>query len=232
MAWDGKFTGSMKKRADKPNHRAQVKTEYYGQFKSSDATKNDHTLKLAYHHITDWAKLRDVWNKLIDDRHFSTICIWLYAAGFDTRNYYYETEAPQTPFGITRAIMDGSDVQKVADADEIHARITWSTWNLVEGPEGAIRTGDEGNFHDIFSNCAGLNDDERADLQAADRVYTAMAALNLSGTIQKERASALSKALLGVNRNAQVIKFREDMWTHQNHGPTRCTSKCWTKSER
>ena len=229
MGWEGKFTGSYHKRAAKPKS-TDLPASYYGQFEASNVRRNEHSLDLAYHHITDWAKLRDVWNKLIDDKHFGTICCWLYASGFDTSNYYYETEAPQTPAGITQAIMKGEDVGEIADPDEIHARITWSTWNLVEGPEGAIRTDDKGNFHDQFSNVRrGLSALEKTNLQAADRVYVAMDALNLKGTIDPGRAQALAKALLGVNRSSHVIKFKEEMWTHKEHGNTKCTKKCWTK---
>lgn len=233
MPWDGKFTGTMEDRADKPYYRTRIKPEYYSQFEASSVRRGGHALDMAYHHITDWQMLRGVWNKLIDDKHFGTICCWLYAAGFDTDNNYYVTDQPQTPAGITRAIMNGEDVGKVGDPDQIHERITWSPWNLVEGPLPNIRSDDEGNFHDVFSNTPGISDGERADLKAADQVYVIMAALNLAAPIPKDRALALSKAFLGVNRKAQVIHYRPEMWDHHvNHGDTKCSSKCWRKATR
>lgn len=222
MSWDGKFTGSYNKRADRPNWR--WKGEYYGQFKTSDAE-----IPLAFHHICDWALLRDTWNRLIDDRHFGTICIWLYTSGFDVNNIYYETDEAQTPALITRTIMEGEDVQKVADPDEVHARITWSTWNLVEGPKEDTRADDLGNFHDRFSNVRkGISELERADLTAPDRIYTIMSGLNLKQAIPKKKALELSKALLSVNRGAKVIKFRPDMWINDKSG----RKKCWRKDLR
>jgi hypothetical protein len=234
MAWNGKFEGNLKDRADKPNHKGDIRREYCSQFKTTQLRIENKDVQMAYHHISDWAMLRDVWNRLIDDKHFGTICSWLYAVGFDTTNVFIDTrndipvkDGKQTPAAITMAIMKGEEVEKVADVGEIHERVTWSTWNLVEGPEGAIRTDDRGNFHDIFSTVKkGITDKEKADLQAADRVYGALSALNTSGPIDKDRALALGKALLAVNRNAQVIKYREDMWVcNKSLG-----KKCWTKN--
>lgn len=221
MSWDGKFEGSFAKRASRPNPASKINEAYCGQFKTSEAE-----IPLAFHHITDWALLRDVWNRMVTDGHFSTICLWLYAVGFDMKNIYYETDAPQSPALITRAIQRGEDVQEVADPDEIHERVTWSTWNLVEGPKEDTRTDDRGNFHDIFSTVRkGLSDLEKADLRCTDNVYTIMKSLNLSAAVQADRARALSNALLAVNRNATVIKFNPEMWVKSGSA-----KKCWRKN--
>jgi hypothetical protein len=234
MVWNGKFEDKMKDRAKKPNHKNDVRAEYYSQFKGSDVPHPDNektgkkiSLPLAYHHITDWALLREIWNQLIDDKHFATICTWLYAVGFDIHNVTYLTGKAQTAAGITGAIMKGEDVADIAEIDEIHERITWSTWNLVEGPEGAIRTDDKGNFHDIFSDVKdGLSPDERGDLKKADAIYTIMSGLKGKKAIPKEQATALSSAFLALNRKAAVIKFRPVMWIHA-HGKG---GRDWTKN--
>lgn len=221
MPWSGLFTGTMEKRAAKPNPKNPG--DYYAQFKSSDVQ-----IPLALHHITDWEKLRGVWNRMVTDKHWATICAWLYAVGFDIHNIFYETKEAQTPALITRTLMAGSPIDdSVADADEIHQRITWSTWNLVEGPKEDTRTDDRGNFHDIFSTVKdGLTETERANLTLADNVYTVMSALDLSNEVPRERALALCKALLGVNRSARVIDYRPDMWTNDGSG----RKKCWRKN--
>lgn len=227
MSWDGKMTGSYADRASKPNHRNVARSEYYSQFLGTSLLVGPEgkktSMPMAYHHITDWAMLRLVWNKLVDDKQFAPICAWLYAVGFDVNyrfyrgrdeNIVYDTDrAPQTPAGITMAIRDGRDVEDVAEASEVHERITWSTWNLVEGPKENTRSDDLGNFHDKFSDVrTGLDDLERADLRAADRVYTAMANVSTAKTVTDEKARELCAALLGVNRRAQVIKYRPEMW--------------------
>jgi hypothetical protein len=211
----------MKDRAKKPNHRDGG--EYSPQFKATDGIKFD----LALHHITDWELLRGVWNRMVEDKHWGTICAWLYAVGFDVNNIYYETNKAQTPALIATTLMLGGVIdESVADVDEIHQRVTWSTWNLVEGPKESLRTDDRGNFHDVFSTVkAGVTELERGDLKLTDNVYTAMSALNLSAEVPKDRAMALSKALLGVNRTAKIIKYRPDMWIDQKTGV-----KCWMKN--
>ncbi|MGD1927108.1 MAG: hypothetical protein ACFB03_23420 [Paracoccaceae bacterium] len=220
MPWDGTFTGNSSKRADRPNWRSS--SDYNIQFKPSDSD-----VKLAFHHICDWALLRDTWNRLVDDKHYATICCWLYAVGFDVKNTYHETGEPQTPVAIATQIMKGEDVYDVADADEVHTRITWSTWNLVEGPKEDTRSDDRGNFHDRFSNVrGGISESERADLTGPDRLYSIMSGLNLSQPIPLLKAIDLSKALMSVNRKAKVIKFREQMWTKASGG----MKKCWRKN--
>lgn len=101
--------------------------------------------------------------------------LWRHLRDISNRNTpggtYYVTDEAQTPAGITKAIMKGENVVEVSDPDQILERITWSPWNLVEGPEGTIRTDDKGNFHDQFSTVrGGLTHAQRADLQAADRL--------------------------------------------------------------
>ena len=158
MGWKGKFVGSMSDRADKPYHKSKVNRDYCQQFSPSGEK-----IPMAVHHITDWARLRDTWNRMVTDGHWGTISCWLYAVGFDVNNIYYETDAPQSPALIARTLQSGEEIdEKVADADEIHERVTWSTWNLVEGPKENTRTDDLGNFHDRFSNVRGLESEERA----------------------------------------------------------------------
>lgn len=221
MSWSGKFEGSSEKRAAKPNHKDGG--TYCPQFKASDAK-----FELALHHITDWALLRGVWNRMVDDKHWATICAWLYSVGFDVSNIYYETGAAQTPALITRTLMLGGVIdESVADSDEIHQRITWSTWNLVEGPKESARTDDRGNFHDVFSTVkAGISDLERADLRLADNVYTIMSGLNLKQPVLPDRAQSLTRALLAVHRNAPIIKLRPEMWVNDGSGKV----KCWRKN--
>jgi hypothetical protein len=209
MVWSGKFTGSMAKRADQPNPNGRVAGPYDKQFGASPNV----AIPLAVHHITDYAKLRDVWNRMVDDKHYATLCAWLYAVGFDVNNVFYETNQAQSPALIIGTMIKGGDIGAVADVDEIHQRVTWSTWNLVEGPKEDTRTDDWGNFHDTFANVVGLTDIERADMVCADAVFTAMAAMNLKAPVAKPAAQQLTKVLLGVNRNAQVIKYRPAMWS-------------------
>jgi hypothetical protein len=226
MSWAGLFQGSSKDRAKKPNPRNGG--EYDLQFKATTEVSGKKVdFDLALHHITDWDLLRGVWNRMVTDKHWGTICSWLYAVGFDVNNIYYETKKPQTPALIATTLMLGGVIDdSVADGDEIHQRITWSTWNLVEGPKESLRTDDRGNFHDVFSTVkAGITPEERANLKAADNVYTAMSGLNLKEAVPQERALALSKALLGVNRTAKIIKFSPDMWIKQNS-----SAKSWMKN--
>jgi len=208
MSWMGKFIGSKAKRAQQPSPTARSPGAYELQFGSDPSVK----IELAVHHIIDWARLRDTWNRMVDDGHYATLCAWLYAVGFDVNNIYYETEESQTPVKIVQSMMRQADVDLVADGDEIHQRITWSTWNLVQGPKEDTRTDDQGNFHDTFAEVAGLSDSERADMVCTDAVYTAMAAMTLTAPVPAARAQQLTKALLGVNRNAKVIKYRAAMW--------------------
>ncbi len=221
MSWNGTFEGSFKARASKPNHKDGG--TYASQFKSSEEFGG---IKLALHHISDWELLRGVWNRMVSDAHWGTICCWLYSVGFDTSNIYYETRQAQTPKLIVETLMLGGAIdESVADADEIHQRITWSTWNLVEGPKEDTRLDDLGNFHDCFSDVRqGISAEERCNLKLADHVYTAMSGLNLSSTVPKERALALSKAFLGVNRNAPMIKYQPGMWEKSGDA-----KKCWRK---
>lgn len=220
MTWTtGLFTGTLKERADKPNWKDKRASDYDKQFQP---TTGKEVPALAVHHVTDWATLRDTWNRMVTDKHWGTICCWLYAVGFDTNNVFYETQLDQSPAKIVNAMVRGADIGDVADVNEIHARVTWSTWNLVEGPKESTRTDDRGNFHDIFSNVRGLSDQERINMRAADNVYTAIAGMNLNEEVPKERALALSRAFLGVNRGASIIKFKPEMWVE--------TAKTWRKN--
>jgi len=236
MSWDGLFDSksNMSKRAKQPNHNNGG--NYCGQFKSTNTRDPSipkeadiYTIPTALHHVTDWALLRDVWNRMVLDKHWGTICCWLYAVGFDVNNVYKEQgekDRVQSPAAIVGAIMRKEEVQLVADVSEIHERITWSTWNLVEGPKEDIRSDDLGNFHDIFSNVNGLTQTERARLQQTDVVYTIMSGLNLKKEVAKLKALELSKALLAVDRNATIIKLRSTMWTKAPTG----AKKCWSKN--
>jgi hypothetical protein len=208
MTWSGKFEGSMKDRAAQPNPRGRGAGPYDKQFGASA----DVDIPLAVHHITDYAKLRDVWNRMVDDKHYATLCAWLYAVGFDVNNVFYETNLAQSPALIIGTMIRGGDIGAIADVDEIHQRVTWSTWNLVQGPKESTRRDDLGNFHDTFANVVGLSDTERADMVTADVVYTVMAQMNLSAAVPKAQADQLTRALLGVNRNAALIKYRPEMW--------------------
>jgi hypothetical protein len=208
MTWSGLFKGSMEKRAAQPNPKAKGANSYDLQFGAAADVK----IPLAVHHVVDWALLRDVWNRMVEDKHYATICAWLYAVGFDVNNVFYETQKAQTPALIVQTMMRGADIGEVADPDEIHQRVTWSTWNLVQGPKESTRTDDRGNFNDSFADVAGVAEEERAYLRCTDTVDTVMRGFNLSAAVDGGRASQLTKALLAVNRSAKVIKYRPEMW--------------------
>ena len=212
---DGAFGG------DNPNARDNSPGHY--------RTKLSPDIDWKFHHIIPWDMLRDTCKALL-------MCQW-----------WKETEFYMRALGVN---VNAFDVQLVTierlksklltykDREEIYSKLSWPSWNIVEGP--ADRDDEGGTDLDIFHY--GLTNNERkrmADIHALhdamssflekfvartwkmrefkidiklnhNMIHTSAAPEGVIHTQLKLR-HALDK--MKSYRNSPLIAFREEMWT-------------------
>ena len=192
-------------------------------------TKLSPDIDWKFHHIIPWDMLRDTWQALL-------MCQW-----------WKETEFYMRALGVN---VNAFDVQLVTierlkskllthkDREEIYSKLSWPSWNIVEGP--ADRDDEGGTDLDIFHY--GLTNNERKRMADIHALHDAM-----SSFLEKFRHQDLENARIqnryqtesqydphtgapeGVihtqlklrhaldkmksYRNSPLIAFREEMWT-------------------
>ena len=96
------------------------------------------------------------------------------------------------------------------DRDLIHERLTWSTWNIVEGPKN--RNDDPGETYDKFRDAMGLDAAQLSQMIFVEALWTAMTAINCAAKAPDGLIDHLGKALTAIPSDNPVIKFNEKTW--------------------
>ncbi|MFD1951486.1 hypothetical protein ACFSGX_11995 [Sphingomonas arantia] len=108
--------------------------------------------------------------------------------------------------------------------DEVHSRLTWQGWNIVEGPGGEFRSDDPDDNYDGWSTIKGVSANQRKRLQSVNSLYSVMSRLarNTKKTdgsfetpiISVSEARALEIVFLAEMslRGGRPISYTENMW--------------------
>jgi hypothetical protein len=84
-----------------------------------------------WHHTIPWNVLRLVWNELVRCQYWDALKKYMSIIGISNGH-----EQRQLVNNMKRNVL--------GNLDDLHTKITWQGWNIVEGPGGAFRaTGDD-----------------------------------------------------------------------------------------
>ncbi len=167
-------------------------------------------LNLAWHHVIPYPLLRDVWNVLVETGRISQLA----EARLALRQYLMLC-------GQNWQVADGWIDQLRAQAmerwqcDALATAAVWHAWNIVEGPDGRLRTDDPGDHYmDRYTHGITLREFER--MNAMEFLFGALVMFRNSGVNPPPAAlSALREAIMLVRQVLaceQPILYRPDMW--------------------
>jgi hypothetical protein len=100
----------------------------------------NYDVPMDWHHIIPWNTLRDGWSALCGSGRWEVIAEWL--------------NLMDVADGRTRISEMRNNALAMPHTQDMHTRLCWSKWNLVEGPTNGNRTDDPGG--DDVDSFSGL----------------------------------------------------------------------------
>jgi len=135
---------------------------------------------ITWHHIIDLHKIREIWTQVTGDlgniRNRELVKAWIESTGF-TKNIIIGNDQ-NTENAIWVEVDDNSQADEEGLSTEIRQEITWSLWNLVQGP-GKLGKGYQGvvdlvisvGEKDVPANEMRIDDPLSLDTEKYDNFY-------------------------------------------------------------
>jgi hypothetical protein len=194
---------------------------------------------MSWHHIIPFSVLREVWNRLVDQRistqlHEARVAIRQYLMlsdpnmanidGLIDRMRSENTEQGAENTYQRRASASGQQLRplEVNETNQLKTAATWQAWNVVEGP--TARADDPGDYYlDRFT--AGLSAGEATRMRAIEQLFRGFQSFRCWGPAPSATALRLLSDSVSMAR-ALVrcdlpIRYRTDMWVKDNAGAWR-----------
>lgn len=157
----------------------------------------------AWHHVVPWTVMRDTWIYLQANNHWDVL---------ESYMKLLNVESPAT----ARAQMQANALA-VADAADIHAKLSYPAFNLVEGPEDR-NDNPAANVVDRFT--VGMSKSERSRQDDLLRLDQAMRPFLVVGAAAPaptaKQITDLKKVLdelVKSYRRSPAVTFKDSMWT-------------------